>query len=256
MNKPILSTTSPSKANTPKLSPYSPQDKKWVFSFKYWNQINNFEIGDKQCNWFISLVVRLKELSNISLEDLTNDRRLRQNIRYHAVEWKADNVPIKRDDFNWLPIEYLKNDAEYPIFQFHISQAMGRIHGFFDEFSVFNILLFDPMHNLQPSKYNNYQIRPTRLGKCSYTKLKDFTERFISSCDELSVDTKQNFLKGLNDEVAIDFSGVVIINTSQHTLDSLRDLISRGVLDCSEEALEEALRISVEQYQEISQDLK
>ncbi|WP_431260802.1 hypothetical protein ACQ86G_12220 [Roseateles chitinivorans] len=52
-------------------------------------------------------------------------------------------------------------------------QGGGRLIGFFDADEIFQIVLFDPLHNAQPSKYNDY--KKVRLSKplgCEVTALR------------------------------------------------------------------------------------
>lgn len=55
---------------------------------------------------------------------------------------------------------YLDNEVEYPFHQFQISQSLGRVVGFLDETSTFNIVLLDPKHNIQPTKSYDYKVTP------------------------------------------------------------------------------------------------
>ncbi len=68
-----------------------------------------------------------------------------------------------------IPKDILENANDYPIYQFSISKALGRIAGFW-EGSLFNVTLLDPFHNLQPTKEYNYRITPTKnlIGEHEY----------------------------------------------------------------------------------------
>jgi len=80
-------------------------------------------------------------------------------MRIHNINWSAKSVPIKRSDLNWIDKDYLNNEEEFPIMQIAVSRAEGRLVGFFDEQNAFQIVLLDPLHNAQPSKYNGYKVR-------------------------------------------------------------------------------------------------
>ena len=67
-------------------------------------------------------------------------------------------MTLKLDDLDWLPQDYRDQD-NYPLCQFHISKAKGRVIGFFDDKRVFNVVLLDPNHNAQPSKDWEYRVR-------------------------------------------------------------------------------------------------
>ena len=91
--------------------------------------------------------------------------------RYHHINWDQKNIPIQRKDITWLDDMYLSNEAEFPILQFQISKSFGRVVGFWDENHLFNIILLDPLHNIQPSKSYGYKV--DRCGPLSseYTQL-------------------------------------------------------------------------------------
>lgn len=83
----------------------------------------------------------------------------------HRINWNQPNIPIKRENLEWLPSSYLNNPEEYPIWQFEISKSTGRIIGFFNENSTtFYILLLDPNHNMQPCSTYGYKIDDTKVG--------------------------------------------------------------------------------------------
>lgn len=147
--------------------------EEWSFSFKYYNQIENFGFDGKDerlsTKWFISFLDRLRDLSKTDKETFLEDHVIRQNWRYHEVDWNSYNIPIKRSDLKWLGKDIIENE-ELSFVQFHISKALGRVAGFWWE-NIFYIVLLDPLHNLQPSKYNNYEIRYSRPLACEFTSL-------------------------------------------------------------------------------------
>ena len=157
----------PSKADT---------DKSWTFSFRFYRQIEHFglEGANTDANWFSSLFDRFSDLSQRRLSDFLTDRALQgqQGYRYHPIDWSQKNIPIQRGDLDWVPDEYTENDEEYPIFQFQISKANGRVVGFFDEKWDFNIILLDPLHNIQPSAAYGYKVDPCSPLSCELTNLK------------------------------------------------------------------------------------
>lgn len=131
-------------------------EKKWTFSFQYWKQIEFFGLDKSNPSWFVSLIEKLKDLSGKDVKNFVSTGEQRDAWRYHNINWNQTNIPIQREDLDWLDKDYRENEAEYPIVQFQVSQALGRVVGFWDENSVFNILLLDPLHNIQPSKRYNY----------------------------------------------------------------------------------------------------
>lgn len=152
---------------------YKPDHSKgWAFSFKYLKQIDYFGLKDQNPNWFVSLLERLQDVSTKSIEFFVSNRKEKDDYRYHAINWNATNIPIKRADLNWIDKDILNNDEEFPFYQFQISKANGRIVGFWDvEQTVFHIVLLDPKHNIQPSKNFEYKVDDTNLLPCKYTSL-------------------------------------------------------------------------------------
>ena len=102
----------------------------------------------------------LDQLSLLSKEDIDQVTKIRADeFRFHEIDWNHKNIPLKKSDINWLHKDISLEQLE--ICQIEISKAVGRLVGFFDDRSVFTILLLDPMHNIQPSKYTDYKVRPS-----------------------------------------------------------------------------------------------
>ncbi|MFH4782639.1 MULTISPECIES: hypothetical protein [Vibrio] len=146
-------------------------EKKWTFSFQYWKQIEFFGLDKSNPSWFVSLIEKLKDLSGKDVKSFVSTGEQRDAWRYHNIDWNQTNIPIQREDLDWLDKDYRENEAEYPIVQFQVSQALGRVVGFWDENSVFNILLLDPLHNIQPSKRYNYKVDHCSPLSCNYSAL-------------------------------------------------------------------------------------
>ena len=146
-------------------------NKKWAFSFKYWRQIEYFGMDRSDSSWFISLIEKLRELSDKEIDRFVSTGSDRGSWRYHNIDWNQKNIPLKRSDIDWIDKDYQENAEEYPIVQFQISQALGRVIGFWDENRIFNILLFDPLHNMQPSKRYNYKVDDCSPLSCHYSAL-------------------------------------------------------------------------------------
>lgn len=154
--KPLLGSVEPTTNKTPKLS--SENEKKWAFSFRFWRQIENFGLDRTDPTWFVSLMDKLSELSKKDINDFVSNGSEKDTWRYHPINWTQKNIPIQRSQLDWIQKDYLNNEAEYPLLQFQISKALGRVVGFWDEDQIFNIVLLDPLHNIQPSKYYNYRV--------------------------------------------------------------------------------------------------
>ena len=134
------------------------QQSRWSFSFRFFKQVENFGASKCESKWFVSLLERLKEISGKTVKEITERPNWQKFYRFHSIDWAMKNVPIERKDLDWVDPTYLKNEKDYPLYQFQISKATGRIIGFFDEVWNFNIVLIDPLHNLQPSKDFDYKV--------------------------------------------------------------------------------------------------
>jgi hypothetical protein len=130
----------------------------WCFGFRFWRQVDNFGLSEQDPGWFISLLERLRQLSNEDDDVLDRDHAKRDFYRYHSVNWHQPGIPIRLRDLDWVPTEYRENPEEYPFYQFTISMALGRVAGFHDENGIFQIVLLDPKHNLQPPKKFDYKV--------------------------------------------------------------------------------------------------
>lgn len=182
-NNPFSKSRQP-KTNSTNLTDYKPkvasnriESPKWVFSFQYFKQIKFFGLSNDKVNnkWFVSLLEKLRELGLVEIEQFKTSSNLKQTWRYHEIDWYHTNVPIKRSSLDWIPAVYLNNEDEYPMMQFQISKALGRIVGFWNETStIFNIVLLDSLHNIQPSggKYG-YKVNDSKILGCQYTSLID-----------------------------------------------------------------------------------
>lgn len=172
--KPVLDPKLSSNRLKPKPSTVS-EELNWNFNFRFYRQIEFFGFNGAQVKapWFVSLLGRLSDLSCKKLSDFMKDSsgQSSSGYRFHHINWEQKNIPIKRDDLDWLPPEYKNNDAEFPLYQFQISQSNGRVIGFFDESWFFNIVLLDPLHNMQPSKSYGYSVAACSPMACEYTRL-------------------------------------------------------------------------------------
>ncbi|MEI7924489.1 MAG: hypothetical protein WCJ40_21485 [Planctomycetota bacterium] len=168
--KPTLGGLIPPQAQRPvALAPQS--EKRWVFSFRFWKQIKNFGLEQSDSKWFIALLEKLADLSKLKQEQFLKDGVDRDNWRFHKIHWQQKNIPVQRKDLDWIPGTYLDNETEYELFQFQITQSLGRVIGFFDENQEFNIVLLDPLHNMQPSKSFDYKVHSCKPDSTHYADL-------------------------------------------------------------------------------------
>ncbi|WP_299200471.1 hypothetical protein [uncultured Amphritea sp.] len=160
----------PSKSKEPVLLK-PPEKLRWTFSLRFWRQIDFFGLDKSQPKWFVSLLDKLKDLSDKEIENFISDAAEQNNWRYHPINWNQKNIPIQRKDLDWLDTCYRENPEDYPILQFQISKSLGRVVGFWDEKNVFNIVLLDPLHNIQPSQSHSYKVDPCSPLSCNYSSL-------------------------------------------------------------------------------------
>ncbi|WP_155935026.1 hypothetical protein [Methylobacterium sp. 10] len=182
MAKPVL-VSSPTKVPAPPKPQRAVQDQKlWTFSFRYWKQHDLFGLGVVDGSWLASFLEKLHDLSSKPVSYIYSDPAVKVAWRYHSIDWNAKNVPMARSDFSWVDEDYRNNPEEYEFYQFQISMALGRVIGFWDENRVFNILLVDRMHNLQPSNYSDYKIRDCPVVDNKFTELLATMQTRIDLC--------------------------------------------------------------------------
>lgn len=147
--------------------------KTWTFSFKHWRQIENFGLDNvpNPNSWFVSLIEKLRELSMLDVEKFVATGTTRDAWRYHKINWNQTNIPVQRKDFNWIEKDVLDNEDEFPFVQFQVSTSLGRVVGYWAPNGVFEVLLLDPLHNIQPSKRFGYKVDHCSPINCDYTSL-------------------------------------------------------------------------------------
>lgn len=173
----------------------------WSFGFKFYKQIDLFGFSNIQLEWFTSVFDRLRDTSKMEYKGMTDV--LEDGYRYHIISWDAKNCPLVRNEFDWIDSDYLNNEIEYPLCQFHISKGKGRIIGFWDENNIFQIVLLDPLHNLQPSKKVNYELRDTFPVKSEFDSLqldlKNILDKPCNHNDCTTYKQLQSLPTGFND---------------------------------------------------------
>jgi hypothetical protein len=109
------------------------------FSFKYFQENHDkFSVQQKEANYRVSLIERLKALSSLGSEEILSNRS--KALRCHPIRWDDTT----ESGFG-IPNESLLVDTPY---QFSLSSnAYGRVHGFFID-EVFYVVWLDPNHRL------------------------------------------------------------------------------------------------------------
>lgn len=160
--------------------PRVPRETHFTFSLRYWEQQDNFGLRDENISWFVGVLDRLKTISNQRIEDIFKQSGLAKSLRFHAINWSQKNIPITRDDLTQIPTEVRNNPEEFELYQFSISQSLGRIVGYFDFGHIFHIVLLDPKHNIQPTKNTGYRVDATRICHCQLSTYIEHTRRVCS----------------------------------------------------------------------------
>lgn len=148
-------------------------NQRWAFGFRYFKEKKFFGLDSTEVHktWLLSVMYRLGELSALSLASVLENPDDNASLRMHNIDWNAKNIPFAREDVDWLD-EYFANPSEYPLFQISVSKALGRLVGFLDEDNVYQVVLLDPLHNAQPSKYNDYTVRLSQPLGCEITSIR------------------------------------------------------------------------------------
>jgi hypothetical protein len=116
------------------------------FSLKFYEPNHKvFHCKDRQPVYFQRLLERMKDLSMIQVNELTNAKPT-SATRFHRIDWSKDHVSVQT--FGIRGWEEYDEDA----WQFSISaNEHGRVHGFLIE-NVFYVVWLDPEHKLYPGK--------------------------------------------------------------------------------------------------------
>lgn len=151
------------------------ENQRWSFSFRFFEEIKYFGLDSDRVDkkWTLSAIYRLQELSKLTVADVTESRDVMEGtMRIHDINWNQKNIPIKRENLDWIDSVYLNNPEEFPFMQIAVSKAEGRMVGFFDEDNSFQIVLLDPLHNAQPTKYHEYKVRMCKPLGCEITAIR------------------------------------------------------------------------------------
>ncbi len=113
--------------------------EKLLFSFKFFDREHEaFNLGNTGDSWFIALMDSLKEVSNLTRNDLVVVQR--QHYQAHNHKWEDLDYCYSLADIFLEQVECL---------QFRLSTSGGRVHGFIIG-NNFYIVWLDPHHNLYP----------------------------------------------------------------------------------------------------------
>jgi len=180
--------------------------------------------------WMISMLARLTDLSHLTLASVLEDKVVRDGIlRIHDINWEQKNIPFKRDDLDWIDDKFLKNDAEYPLFQLAVSKANGRLVGFLDDESVYQIVLLDPLHNAQPTKFNDYKVRLCKPLGCEVTALKVSVKALVDKITPRSCSCGEELEAAMTWEKRTNGQAIVMPIVEGNAVDDADELIASGL---------------------------
>lgn len=167
--------------------------KNVTFSFRFFKQIQNFGIHKQESKWFSGLFERLKSISDKEFDDLVSNPSIKKNLKLHPLNLNSGTSALSKDDFSFIPEEFLPKSEDCEYWQFQVTKANGRIIGFFNNnHTVFYIVFLDPCHNAQLSNYNDYKVRIIEPGiseiddlRARISKLIDLNKVLEQSCEAL-----------------------------------------------------------------------
>lgn len=208
-----------------------PKDRLWSFSFRYWTQLDYFGLKGEgvDMQWVVSVLERLKQLSADYVETVLKNHAMKGQLRFHSIDWQAKNIPIAQKDIPELPKHYADN-PEFALHQFQVSTGKGRIVGFFDENWIFNVVLLDPLHNLQPSKSFDYAVDPCWPLSCEITSLREGVKERIGQCqiDGCNAAKLVSNLAHDHDQHTEQFEILMVKIKDQSQLKWAKDMVAQG----------------------------
>ena len=111
------------------------------FRFDYFDAAHTHFDGSKaDFDWTRDMLTRLKHLQNTTVDQFKKDLAYRRSQYIHPINWDDANL----DSFG---IQNASPDLDEDAWQFAISKANGRVHGFFIG-DFFYIVWIDPEHRL------------------------------------------------------------------------------------------------------------
>lgn len=242
----ILPNSSNKKVQVTRRSREALEDWRWRFSFRFWSQIEYFGLdsSDISNRWFVSVLERLKVLSAEPIDRVHREPEMRAAMRFHRIDWHTKGIPITKADLPDLPLHY-RDDPEYDLYQFQISKGTGRVVGFFDENWVFNVVLLDPLHNLQPSKHYDYSVDPCSPLSCEITNLRENIKTSIAKCEfgECSAAKTVSDLAHEYEKRIERFDVLIVKLCDQSVLQMAKELVAKGEAESLAKIFEEGVLV-------------
>lgn len=153
-----------------------------LFSWRFLDRGNKlFNMGKSDSSWFISLLDGLQNLSRMT----TSEFRLQsesKGLRVHHHNWDKASAKYNFHD-DWFE----QNNEN--CYQFSISKANGRVHGFLIK-NIFYIVWLDPLHNLYPPRERNKKVLEYEYPVTEYEVLELEYDNLEQEMNELKKDMK------------------------------------------------------------------
>lgn len=174
----------------------------------------------------MTLLESLRALSSEKLEEIFKDSGKMKMNRIHSINWDSSTIN-KRDFFSYIPEEYRNEETD--VIQFQIETSKGRVIGFFDSDHTFQVVLLDPAHNMQLSKYNEYTtVKTDELLNC-YQKMVNKFAVIIAKSDNLKPEEFKKFIHELKIILADDgyCSKSRFVTIEKDLFDDLHDILQK-----------------------------
>ena len=203
--------------------------KKWTFSFQYWEQRKFFGLKYENVSkeWFISLLESLRSLSSKLIDDVRLDGSAKKAHRFHLIDW--NNCAISKDKFySYIPPDYKTDETD--VLQFQIEKSKGRVIGFFDVKSTFQIVLLDPAHNMQLSKQYGYTTVKTNNLQNSYDNIVAKFASIIKKSKSLNPGEIDHFIKEVKSILVQEGypSDRKMVIIDEHHLDAVNEILQHN----------------------------
>jgi hypothetical protein len=119
------------------------------------------------------------------------------------------------------------------------SKSLGRVVGFFDEEQVFQVVLLDPLHNLQPSGAHNYRVDPSSPLSCDYTQLREdvLAAAKKATCAEEAQCPVKKILATIDAKPEAAFN-LVVMTPQDDAVETANELMTKNQVSSYEEIFE------------------
>jgi hypothetical protein len=237
----------PSNTNRP--ISRNPTEHCFTFSLRDWRQLDGFGVGQQNPSWFVAVLNRLSEMCKMPVERFHREASIQGQFHYHSIKW--EHAPLSREDFDWVDPNIIENEDEFTFFQFSVSQSLGRVVGYF-EGTTFFVLLFDPQHNIYLTKYSNFKVTNTTVGKCDFSALLETTQRLVSYASDGGVSIPAHMWSGTSSVLTDSYANLIVARVGDETISVIDGLVSEGLCAGSSEFVVEAVQSYAKELKSLS----